>query len=122
MTAHNKNTNPPKNYVTKTLTPPPPSFARQRLKKVKIIEYYATPWRESRNFYIVSEPSYPENLPSLFICRNVSSFCPFNRVCARLQAQGLALGTAMSAGTWVKCKKREKSRQMKCLSSHFHAK
>ena len=37
------------------------------------------------------------------------SLCPFNHVRARLQVRGLARGTAMSIGTWVKCKKEQKS-------------
>ena len=45
--------------------------------------------------------------PSIPSCRELFSFCQFNSVRARLQAQGLAQGTAMSAGTWVKCKKQK---------------
>ena len=46
----------------------------------------------------------PRMFPSLFFCRDFFSFCPFNCVNACVQAQG----TAMSAGTWVKCKKEKK--------------
>ena len=46
-------------------------------------------------------------LLSLFCCRELFSFCHFNRVRAHLQAGGLARGTAMSAGKWVKCRKRQ---------------
>ena len=71
------------------------------------IECYATPWRlwrESRILYFFTEPSYPENLPSLFICRDFFSFCPFNHGRACFQAGG----AAMSTRTRLKCKKREK--------------
>ena len=68
------------------------------------MECYATPWRlwrERRILYFFTEPSYPENLPSLFICRDFFSFCPFNHGLARLQAQGLAL---VSANGLVACR------------------
>ena len=72
------------------------------------MECYAPPWRlwrESRNFIDFTEPSYPEKAPLSFSCRELFSFCHFNRVRAYLQAQRLAHGTGMSAGTWVKLKK-----------------
>ena len=54
-------------------------------------------------FYIFLQSSpKPRMHPSLFICRELFSFCPFNCVHALLQARGLPRGTAMSAGTWVK--------------------
>ena len=56
-------------------------------------------WRESRNLQILQSPTIQRRLPSLIICRELFSFCHFNSVLAR--------GTAISAGTWVKCKKRE---------------
>ena len=49
--------------------------------------------------FLKSPPS-PRMLPSLFICRDFFSFCHFNRVHARLHAQGLA----MSLGNWLKTK------------------
>ena len=61
-----------------------------------------------QDFIFFTEPSYPENLPSLFICRDFFSFCPFNHGHERLQARGLAQGTAMSARTKLKCKKETK--------------
>ena len=61
-----------------------------------------------QDFIFFTELFYPETLPSLFICRDFFSFCPFHRVRACLQAQGLARETAICAGTLVKCKKREK--------------
>ena len=61
-----------------------------------------------QNGMLRQEPSFPENLPSLFICRCFFSFCPFNRGRACLQARGLALRTAMSAGTRLNCKQRDK--------------
>ena len=57
-------------------------------------------------YKFLQRPPIPRRLPSHFICRELFSFCHFNSVCACLQARGLARGTAMSAGTWVKCKKR----------------
>ena len=62
----------------------------------------------SRILYFFLEPSYPENLPSLFIVGIFFSFCPFNRGRASLQAQGLARATVMSAHTRLKGKKRDK--------------
>ena len=56
-------------------------------------------------YRFLQSPPIPRRLPSLFFCRELFSFCHFNSVLARLQARGLARGTAMSAGTWVKCKK-----------------
>ena len=43
-----------------------------------------------QDFIFFTEPSYPENLPSLFICKDFFSFCPFNHGRARLQVRGLA--------------------------------
>ena len=56
-------------------------------------------------YRFLQSPSIPRLLPSLFICWDFFSFCPFNRVCARLQARGLAQGTAMSACTRLKGQK-----------------
>ena len=44
-------------------------------------------------------------LPSIFICRDFFSFCPFNRVRSCFQARGLARGLAMSACTRWSAKK-----------------
>ena len=52
--------------------------------------------REGIYRFLWSPPS-PWVLPSLFICRDFFSFCHLNRVHARLHAQGLARGLAMSA-------------------------
>ena len=41
---------------------------------------------EGEQDFFFTEPSYPKNLPSLFICRDFFSFCPFNRGRACLQA------------------------------------
>ena len=57
-----------------------------------------------QDFIFFTEPSYPENLPSHFICRDFFYFCPFNRGRARLQARG----TAMNAHTRLKCNKQDK--------------
>ena len=38
-----------------------------------------------QDFIFFTEPSYPGNLPSLFIFRDFFSLCPFNRGRARLQ-------------------------------------
>ena len=43
-------------------------------------------------YRFLQSPKIPRMLPSLFICRDVFSFCPFNRVHAHLQAQGLSQG------------------------------
>ena len=48
-------------------------------------------------YRFVQSPPIPRRLPSLFICRELFSFCNFNSVRARLQALGLAQGTAISA-------------------------
>ena len=62
-----------------------------------------------QDFIFFIEPSYPEILPFLFICRDFFYFCPFNHRRARLQAQGIA----MSACTRLKLKKETKSLQIK---------
>ena len=69
------------------------------------MECYATPWplwRERRNFLHFIEPSFAFGAPlSLF-------YFAFMRVCACLQAQGLARGTVISAFTQLKrIEKRE---------------
>ena len=55
-------------------------------------------------YRFLRSPPIPRMLPPLFICRDFLSFCPFNQVLARLQAQG----TAMSALGEVQ-KKEKKS-------------
>ena len=55
-------------------------------------------------YRFLQSPTISRRLPSLFICWELFSLCHFNSVLAHLQARGLAQGTAMSAGTWVKCK------------------
>ena len=54
---------------------------------------YATPWwlwRESRILYFFTETSYPENLPCLFICRDL--------YITRLWVAGPLCGTMPQAG------------------------
>ena len=46
--------------------------------------------------FFLQSPPIPR-ISSLFICMDFFSFCPFNGGHARLQAQRLARGTAMSA-------------------------
>ena len=55
-------------------------------------------------FYIfLQSPTFRRISPLSFVVGSCSLFLHFNSVLARLQAWGLARGTAISAGTWVKC-------------------
>ena len=54
---------------------------------------------QEQDFIFFTEPSYPKNLPSLFICKDFFSFCLFNHGRACLQAWGLARGTAISVSS-----------------------
>ena len=64
-------------------------------------------------FYIILQnPTLPRISGLSFVVGSCSLFFHFNSVLACLQAQGLARGTAMGAGTWVKCKKENNSLQI----------
>ena len=75
------------------------------------MECYATPWplwRESRNLLHFIEPSFAFGASLSLFLPHCSLFSfPFRRVCARLQARGLARGTAISAFTRLKRMKKE---------------
>ena len=83
------------------------------------MECYATPWplwRESRILVFFTELYYPKNLPLSFVVGSCSLLSVFMRVNACLQAQGLALGTAIRAVTQLKTEKREQLTK----TNYFH--
>ena len=71
---------------------------------------YQTKWNQNilglgHNVCHLLSPPILRVLPSLLICRDFFSFCPFNHVHARLQARG----TAMSECTRWSAKKKRKN-------------